>query len=79
MPHSPAGSGEERPGPWAWPFNCRAGSRISKDQRSGPWQASHKDLEPPVDGPVTTARESRRRTTGSVLGDLSYINACEKA
>jgi hypothetical protein len=53
--------------------------RISGDQRSGPRQASHADPEPPVGGLMTTARGSRRRTTGSALGCLVHLNACEGA
>ena len=50
------GRGEERPEHRAWCFERRADLRISKDQRSGPRQASHADPEPPVGGLVTTAR-----------------------
>jgi hypothetical protein len=51
------GPGEERPEPKAWCFERRADLRLSEDRCSGPRQASHKDLEPPVGGLVTTARE----------------------
>src|ERR1700730_2274742 len=48
------GRGEERPEQKAWCFERRADLRISKDQRSGPRQASHADPETPAGGLVTT-------------------------
>src|ERR1700735_93782 len=63
------GRGEERPGHRAWCFERRADLRISKDQRSGPRQASHADLSRQRAGLVTADTRGKSSSDDrSVLG-----------
>ena len=73
------GRGEERPERRAWRFERRADLRISKDQRSGPRQASHADPEPPIGGLVTTARGKAVVGRPVRFSGTAHVNACESA